>query len=100
MWTAECQQEGVATLLGIVCIVRNLLKPLPSLIALAALGMIIFAGFKYISAGADPKAVSSAQQTATYAIIGVLMLSGAWLLILLIERLTGAPVTQFGTPLN
>lgn len=97
-WAPECVEQGVATLIGITCIIRNLLKPLPALIALAALGMVIYAGIRIISAGADPKAYASALATLQYAIIGIILLSGAWLILVLIERFTGAPVTTFGLP--
>ena len=97
-WGAECQQEGVATLGGIVCVIRNLLTPLPAIIALAALAMVIMAGIRLVSAGADPKAYASAMQTFQWAVIGLILLSGAWLILILIERLTGAPITQFGLP--
>lgn len=97
-WTEKCVQEGVATLGGIVCLIRNLLTPLPAIIALAALAMVIMAGIKLVSAGADPKAYASALSTFQWAIIGLILLSGAWLILVLIERLTGASVTQFGLP--
>lgn len=61
--------------------------------------MMIFAGIKYMNAGGDPKAVQSAQQTMTWAIVGILLLSVAWLLLIIIEQFTGAQVTQFGSPL-
>ena len=97
-WSAECVEQGVATLLGITCIVKNLLRPLPAIIALAALGMVIWAGIRVISAGPDPKAYASAMATLQYAVIGLILLSGAWLILVIIERRTGAPVTQFGIP--
>lgn len=97
-WTEQCVQDGVATLGGIVCLIGNLLRPLPAIIALAALAMVIMAGIKLINAGADPKAYASAWSTFQWAIIGLILLSGAWLILVLIERLTGAPVTQFGLP--
>ncbi len=97
-WAPECSLQGVATLIGITCIIRNLLKPFPVIIALAALGMVIWAGIRLINSGADPKEYASAIATFQYAIIGIALLSGAWLVLVLIERFTGAPVTTFGIP--
>lgn len=97
-WAGECIQDEVATLRGITCLIGNLLRPLPAIIALAALAMVIMAGIRLVSAGADPKAYASAMQTFQWAIIGLILLSGAWLILILIERLTGAPITQFGLP--
>ena len=97
-WAGECIQDEVATLRGITCLISNLLRPLPAIIALAALAMVIMAGIRLVSAGADPKAYASAMQTFQWAVIGLILLSGAWLILILIERTTGAPVTQFGLP--
>ena len=91
-------EGAVATLGGIVCIIKNILYQLPYVIALAALAMVIMAGIRLVSAGADPKAYASAMQTFQWAVIGLILLSGAWLILILIERFTGAPVTQFGLP--
>ena len=97
-WAGECIQDEVATLRGITCLIGNILKQLPPVIALAALAMVIMAGIRLVSAGADPKAYASAMQTFQWAVIGLILLSGAWLILILIERFTGAPVTQFGIP--
>ncbi len=103
IWTKECYygqtpEEGVATIQGITCIIKNLLYQIPYVIALAALAMVIWAGIRVISAGPDPKAYASAIATLQYAVIGLILLSGAWLILVIIERLTGAQVTQFGIP--
>ena len=56
---------------------------------------IIIGGFKYITARGDPKAVAGAQATLTWAIIGLVLIIGAWLVLLFIANFTGQPVTQF-----
>lgn len=97
-WGPECVSNGVATLGGIVCVVKNLLFQVPFVIVLAALAMVIFSGIRLITAGADPKAFASAWSTFTWAIIGLVLLSAAWLILVIIENFTGAPVTKFGIP--
>ncbi len=97
-FSGPCQEQGVATIVGITCVIKNILNPLPAIIALAALAMVIWAGIQIINSGADPKAYASAMATMQYAIIGIILLSSAWLILVLIERFTGAPVTQFGIP--
>jgi hypothetical protein len=95
-WTGECvSPEGVATIKGLECLFKNLINPIPALLALVAVGMIIFAGIRLLTAGADPKAYKAAWDTLTWAVIGLILLSGAWLIIVLIERFTGAPVSTF-----
>ena len=67
------------------------------LAGLAALGMIVVGGFKYLTAGGDPKAAEQAQHTLTWAIAGLAALIGAWFLLRLIFALTfeGATIPFF-----
>lgn len=88
--------SNVATIGGIECLIKNLLTPLPVLISLAAVIMIISAGFKIVTAGPDAKALAAAWSTFTWAVIGLILLTVIWLALVLVEKLTGAPVTQFG----
>lgn len=94
----ECVSDGVVTIKGIECIFQNLIGPVPALLALVAVIMIIFAGVRLILAGADPKAYEAAWKTFTWAVIGLILLSVAWLIIVLISKFTGAPITTFGFP--
>jgi hypothetical protein len=99
VWTGDCvagPDNDVVTIRGITCLITNVIKPLPALIVLVALGMILFASVKVILSGSDPKAYATGMQTMLYAIIGIILLSAAWLILVLIERFTGAPITTFG----
>jgi len=94
-WSSDCVSEGVATIKGIACIFERLISPVPALLALVAVGMIVFAGTRLVTAGSDPKAVKSAWGTFTWAVIGLILLSVAWLVLVLISKFTGADVTKF-----
>ena len=97
VWSGDCIADtDVATMRGIVCLLTNLIKPLPAIIALAALAMIIWAGTQIITAGDDSKKFAAGTQTLAFAVIGIILLTVAWLLLVTIEKFTGAPVTQFG----
>ncbi|WKZ25367.1 MAG: hypothetical protein QY322_03165 [bacterium] len=69
--------------------------------ALLALGgivlflMLLSGGFKYLTSGGDPKAVEGARNTLTYAIGGLILLAGSFLILKIIETFTGANVTNF-----
>jgi hypothetical protein len=87
--------EGVPTIGGLQGVFGNVVQ-----VALAFGGIVLFimllmGGFKYLSSGGDPKAVEGAKKTLTYAILGIVLLAAAYLILSLIERLTGAPVTEF-----
>lgn len=58
------------------------------LAGLAALGMIVVGGFKFLTAGGDPKAAEQAKHTLTWAVAGLAGLIGAWFLLRLIFALT------------
>ena len=101
VFTGECvANTDVATILGIQCLITNLLSQVPKLLALVAVGMIIYSGVRLIGAGADPKAYAAAWSTFTYAVIGLILMAVVWLVLIAIENFTGAPVTQFGIPTN
>lgn len=97
-WSDQCVSGGVATIRGITCLIQNIISPLPGIIILAALAMVIWSGIRMISAGADAKAYTNASNTFYYAVVGLILLSGAWLLLIIIKNLTGADVTNFGIP--
>jgi predicted tellurium resistance membrane protein TerC len=97
VWTqGYCEIDGVATIRGLECAIKNLINPIPSIVALAALIMLIVAGIRLTLAGSDPKATAAAWQTFTWAIVGIILLAVAWLLLVAIQKFTGADITHFG----
>jgi len=95
-----------------VCIDGDLEKCAPSLagleqvfsnvveVALALAGIVLFimlisGGFKYITAGGDPKGIEGAKKTLTYAIGGMVFLAMAFLILRFIQEFTGVDVTRF-----
>lgn len=85
----------VATIQGIKCIITNLLAIIAPIITLIAIGMIILGGAKMIANADNPKAVDEAKKIITFAIIGVIGIAAAWIILVLIQEFTGAPVTRF-----
>jgi hypothetical protein len=51
--------------------------------------ILLFAGLNYMSAGDDPKKVASARAMITYAIIGMVVISMAYLILRLVALFTG-----------
>lgn len=52
-------------------------------------------GIKFLTSGGDQKNVQSARSLVTWAIVGVVFMALAWIVLLLVEALTGVEVTQF-----
>lgn len=77
------------------CIVKAILRTAIPLAGLAVFVMLLIGGFKYLTAGGDPKKAESAQKTMTFAILGLALMIGGWLILLLIREFTGIDITQF-----
>ena len=88
----------VATLKSIETIFQIFLNYAVRFAGLTVFMMLIIGGFKYLTAGGDKKAIESAGKTLTYAVLGLVILIGAWLILLFIKEFTGIDVTQFVIP--
>ena len=66
-------------------------------IALAVI--LVIAGIKFLTSGGEPKAIESARNTVTWALLGILFMAIAWLVLQLIAAFTGIqalPVFKIG----
>lgn len=73
----------------------NIISVVVGLGFVALLVMLIWAGFRYLTSGGEPKIIQEAHQTVTWALLGILFLALAWLILQLIGVITGIPVTFF-----
>lgn len=74
---------------------RQIISIMAGLGFVALLVLLVWAGFKYLMSGGEQKAVQSAHQTVTWALLGIVFMAVGWLILLLIETLTGIKVTEF-----
>ncbi len=74
-------------------IITNFLNIAVKLAGIAVFIMLIVGGFKYLTAGGDPKRTQAAGQTITYAIFGIIAVIAAWFIMLFIENFTGINLT-------
>ena len=81
--------ESVATLLGFGCLLFNVLVIALRLLGLVMFIMIVVGGFKYLTAGDDPKGIEAAKGTITAAITGLVLAILAWFILVLISQFTG-----------
>lgn len=89
---AQTQIEAPRTLggdNGLEAIFENVLNIAIGIAGVALFIMLIVGGFKYITSGGDSKAAASAQQTITWAILGLALLASAYLILRLIANFTG-----------
>ena len=76
-------------------IFENVVGAVLSLAGIVFFLILLMSGLKYMSAGGDPKAVESAKKSLTTAIGGIVFIALAYLILVLIEEITGAKVTEF-----
>jgi hypothetical protein len=84
-----------ATLQGLETVFESVVTSLLALGGIVLFLMLLSGGFKYLTSGGDPKAVEGAQKTLTYAIGGLVLLAGSFMLLNIIAQFTGADVTNF-----
>ena len=57
--------------------------------------MFLIGGFKWLTSAGNPKNIESAKNTLTYAIIGLLVIILSYIVLVLINTVTGANVLDF-----
>lgn len=90
---AECDDGSASgSINNIVATVVNILS---WIVGVAAVIMIIIGGFRYVIAGGDSSAVSSAKNTIMYAIIGLVVAAVAQILVqFVLGQVTDEPTTN------
>ncbi|MCJ7805267.1 pilin [Patescibacteria group bacterium] len=92
---AQAGSSDVAKLSDLEGVFGNVVGILLGLAGIALFIMLVVGGFKYITAGGDPKGIESAKKTLTYAIGGIVLIAAGFLILQFIKQFTGVDVTQF-----
>jgi len=85
----------VPTLQCIEVVFEKILNVAVELAVVVLFIFLVIGGFKFLASGGDPKATESAKNTLTYAILGLVLLIGIWLILNFIQYFTGIEVTVF-----
>jgi hypothetical protein len=85
----EVVTEKILTIDCIPVIIINLIFWGLTFVGIVALFLIIFSGIKFITSGGDPKAVETARKTATWAIIGLVVILLSFAIVRLVSDITG-----------
>jgi hypothetical protein len=94
------QFTDVATIQGFERIFANVITVVIELAGVILFLTFIVAGFKYLTSSGDPKALEGAKGTLTHAIIGLIVLLLAFVILVIIQEVTGAPITTFKVRIN
>jgi hypothetical protein len=92
---ADPSGDSPARLSDLEVVFRNVVGVALGFAGIVLFIMLLSGGFRYITAGGDPKSVEDAKKTLTYAIAGMVFIALAFLILRFIEQFTGAQVTQF-----
>ena len=96
----SCAIDGVATIQCLVPLFESLVKAVVSLGGVALFLMLLVGGFNFLFSGGDPKKLEQARGTVTQALVGIIIMSLAYLILLTIQKFTGVNVTEFSVPIN
>lgn len=86
--------EPVA-LFNLDTLIGNIISAITPLGGLTFFVIVILAGYKYITSEGDPKKVGEASGALTFAFYGVIILALAYLILVIISRITGAELSFF-----
>lgn len=92
-WTTD--ESDPAQFKDLEVVFGNILSVLMSFAGIALFAMLLVGGYKMMFSAGDPQKSAQARGTITWAIIGVLLLIGAWLIMVFIKEFTGVDVTTF-----
>ncbi len=85
--------EGVASIACLVPLIKNLITTVVSLGAVALFIMLLVGGFNMLFSAGDQKKLEAARGTITQAIMGIVVMSVAYLILQAIRVFTGVDVT-------
>lgn len=90
-----CNTTDVPTIQELECIFTVLIRNLLSVAGIIFFVMVLAGGFQYLTSGGDPESVAKAHKTLTYAVIGLIAATLSFMVLVVIEFVTGANVTEF-----
>ncbi len=94
----NCSLDGVAQISCIVPLIERVISVVISLGAVALFVMLLVGGFNFLFAAGDQKKLEAARGTVTQAIVGIIIMTVAFLIIRTIELFTGVNVTTLQFP--
>ncbi|MFH0749886.1 MAG: pilin [Candidatus Gottesmanbacteria bacterium] len=79
----------VATIGSLASLFSNIIQAVTALAGVVLFVMLVMGGFTFLFSGGDQKKLEKAKGTITNAIIGLAVLVGSYLILLVIQQVTG-----------
>ena len=78
----SCTTSGeIPNISALFCIVAKIISILLGLSGAVALVFLVIGGLQYMASGGDEKALTTAKSTITYAVLGLIIILGSFLLV-------------------
>lgn len=94
----SCSIEGVAQITCLVPLIANVIRSVVALGAVALFVMLLAGGFNFLFSAGDQKKLEAARGTVTQAIMGIIIMSVAYLIIKTIQVFTGVDISTIQFP--
>ncbi len=79
----------VATISSLVSVFGNVIRAVTAFAGVVLFVMLVIGGFTFLFSGGDQKKLEKAKGTISNAIIGLALLVGSYLILLIIQKVTG-----------
>ncbi len=93
--TIPLPKDEPATIGDLNSIFFNIVNIALAFAGIAFFILLILGGFKYMTAGGEAPKVEAAKKTLTSALAGLVLILLSYLILVVIEEITGAPITGF-----
>jgi hypothetical protein len=92
-WSANAR--NAATLQDLEVVFARVVSTILGFAGIALFIMLLVGGFKFMTAGGDPKAAESAKKTLTFAVVGIVLVASSYLILRFINVFTGVDILNF-----
>jgi hypothetical protein len=86
---AASQSQDAASFTDLENMVKRLITAVGALAGVGLFIVLVLGGFNFLFSGGDAKKLEKAKNAITYAIIGIVVVAGAYLIIQLVAQFTG-----------
>ena len=87
--------DSVLTIQGFEYIFNNIVSVIFPLAGIVLFIILLMGGLKFITAGGEPPKIEEARKTLTFAIAGIVLIALSFLILKVIQEITGVNVTEF-----
>jgi hypothetical protein len=92
---SDATGNAPATLKDLEVVFYNVVAVIMAAAGIVFFIMLVMGGFKFMTAGGDPKNLESAKGTLTNAVAGLVLVALSYLILVTISYFTGSQITNF-----